>query len=56
MPRLLNVRLAWNNLWKNRQTYAPFLLATVMLTFTMYSFADITVNPALRQVPGYASF
>lgn len=56
MTKLLYWRLARNNLWKNRQTYAPFLLATVMLTFTMYSFAEITMNPGLRQVPGYTSF
>ncbi len=56
MRNFLYLRLALGNLWKNRQTYAPFLLAAVMLTFTFFSFLSLTANPGLREVPGYTAF
>ncbi len=52
MTKLVYFRLALNNLWKNRKTYLPFLLASTLLTFTMYSFLMITFNPGLNQMHG----
>ncbi|HNW85641.1 MAG TPA: FtsX-like permease family protein [Candidatus Limiplasma sp.] len=56
MTKLLYFRLALNNLWKNRQTYLPFLLASTLLTFAMYSFLMITFNPGLAKVHGGIQF
>ena len=56
MTKLLYFRLALNNLWKNRQTYLPFLLASTLLTFAMYSFLMITFNPGLSKVHGGVQF
>ena len=56
MTKLLYFRLALNNLWKNRQTYLPFLLASTLLTFAMYSFLMITFNPGLSKVHGGMQF
>ncbi|MEA4927463.1 MAG: FtsX-like permease family protein [Candidatus Limiplasma sp.] len=56
MTKFLYLRLALNNLRKNKQTYLPFLLAATMLTFTVYSFLMIAFNPGLSQVHGGAQF
>ncbi len=53
---MLYFRLALGNLWKNRQTYLPFLTASTLLTFAMYSFMMITLNPGLSQVHGGMQF
>ncbi|MDD3412089.1 MAG: FtsX-like permease family protein, partial [Eubacteriales bacterium] len=52
MTKLLYLRLARTNLWKNRQSYLPFLLASSLLTFALYSFLMITFNPGLAKVHG----
>ena len=52
----LYFRLALGNLWKNRQTYLPFLTAASLLTFATYSFLMITFNPGLSQVHGGDQF
>lgn len=56
VTKLLYARLALGNLWKNRQTYLPFLMAASLLTFAMYSFLMITFNPGLGQVHGGMQF
>lgn len=56
MTKLIYFRLALTNLWKNRQTYLPFLLASTLLTFTQYSFLMITFNPGLSKVHGGMQF
>ena len=56
MTKALYFRLAAGNLWKNRQTYLPFLLATSLLTFSMYSFLMITFNTGLSRVHGGDQF
>jgi len=56
VTKLLYFRLALGNLWKNRQTYLPFLLASTLLTFSMYSFLMITFNPGLAKVHGGSQF
>ncbi len=56
VTKLLYFRLALGNLWKNRQTYLPFLMASTLLTFAMYSFLMITLNPGLSKVHGGMQF
>ncbi len=56
MTKCVYFRLALNNLRKNRQTYLPFLLASTLLTFTMYSFLMIAFNPGLAKVHGGMQF
>ncbi|MEA5016984.1 MAG: FtsX-like permease family protein [Candidatus Limiplasma sp.] len=56
MPKLLYLRLAWGNLWKNRGSYFPFLLACLLLTFTVYSFSSMALNRGLAQMPGAMVF
>lgn len=56
MPKLLYLRLAWGNLWKNRGSYFPFLLACLLLTFTVYSFSSMALNRGLAQIAGAMVF
>ncbi len=56
MTKLLYWRLARVNLWKNRQTYLPFLFASVMLTFTTYSFSCIGFDKGTQKLPGATLF
>ena len=56
MTKFIYFRLALNNLWKNRQTYLPFLMASTLLTFAVYSFLMITFNPGLSKVHGGMQF
>ncbi len=56
MTKFIYFRLARNNLVKNRQAYLPFLLASTLLTFTMYSFLMIAFNPGFGQVHGGMEF
>ncbi len=56
MTKCLYFRLAVNNLRKNKQTYLPFLLASTLLTFTLYSFLMITFNPGMASMHGGAQF
>ncbi len=56
MTKLLYWKLAFTNLWKNRQTYVPFLMASTMLTFTLYSFCAIALDPGIRSFPGAFAF
>ena len=56
MTKLLYLRLASNNLIKNRQTYLPFILASTLLTFAQYSFFMITFNPGFSEVHGGMQF
>jgi putative ABC transport system permease protein len=56
VTKLLYFRLALGNLWKNRQTYLPFLMSSTLLTFAMYSFLMITLNPGLPKVHGGMQF
>ena len=56
MTKLLYLRLACNNLVKNRQTYLPFLVASSLLVFAQYSFLMICNNPGFNQVHGGMQF
>ena len=56
MPKLLYLRLAWGNLRKNRGSYFPFLLACLLLTFTVYSFSSMALNRGLAQIAGAMVF
>lgn len=56
MSRLTYLRLALTNLRNNRRTYLPFLFASVLLTFTVYSFLMICFNPGMAQVSGGVQF
>lgn len=50
MTKLLGLRLAGQNIRRNHQTYVPFLIASSLLTFALYSFAMMTMNPGLQEV------
>ena len=50
MTGFLSLRLAWQNLRRNHQTYGPFLLATSLLTFALYSFNMMSYNPGLSNM------
>ncbi len=52
MTKSLYLRLACANLWKNRSSYFPFLFASIMLTFTIYSFASMALNRGLAHMAG----
>lgn len=56
MKKGLYLRIAIANIWKNKQTYLPFLIASVMLTFTFYSFSMIATDKGLSQMHGGESF
>ncbi|NLV59585.1 MAG: FtsX-like permease family protein [Clostridiales bacterium] len=56
MTKTLYLHLAWGNLRKNRGSYLPFLLACMLLIFTVYSFASIALNQGLTQLPGATAF
>lgn len=47
MTRFLYLRLAAQNLRRNKQTYGPFLLASSLLTFALYSLAMLAFAPVL---------
>lgn len=47
MTRFLYIRLAWQNLWRNKQTYGPFLLASSLLTFALYSLVMLATAPTI---------
>lgn len=47
MTRFLYIRLAWQNVWRNKQTYGPFLLASSLLTFALYSLIMLASAPAI---------
>ncbi len=56
MKKGLYLRIAATNIWKNKQTYLPFLIASIMLTFTFYSFSMIATDKGLSQMRGGATF
>lgn len=56
MTKLLYWRLAFTNLWKNRKTYLPFVVAGTVLAFCLYSFCMIANDPGIRNMPGSAAF
>lgn len=47
MTRFFTLRLACGNLRRGYQTYAPFLLATSLLTFSLFAFNTMAFNPGL---------
>lgn len=50
MRGLLTLRLAAQNLRRNYQTYGPFLLASSLLTFSLYAFMLFPFNPGISQI------
>lgn len=50
MTKFLGLRLAGQNIRRNHQTYGPFLIASSLLTFALYSFAMMTMNPGMQKV------
>lgn len=45
-------RLALGNLWRNRSTYLPYLLACVVSVFTFYTMLAMNMNGALNGLRG----
>ncbi len=45
-------KLAMGNLWRNRSTYLPYLLASVVSVFTLYTMLAINLNGALDSIRG----
>ena len=56
MTKALCFRLAMRNLRRGRQTWLPFLMASSLLTFALYSFSAMTFNPGLNSVFGAQTF
>lgn len=56
MTRALCFRLAMRNLRRGRQTWLPFLMASSLLSFALYSFSSMTFNPGMANVKGGAIF
>lgn len=56
MTKALCFRLAMRNLRRGRQTWLPFLMASSLLTFALYSFCAMTFNPGLNAVFGAETF
>lgn len=50
MKGFLCLRLALQNIRRNHQTYVPFLLASSLLTFALYSFTMFDFNPGMASV------
>ncbi|MFV0414259.1 MAG: FtsX-like permease family protein [Oscillospiraceae bacterium] len=45
-------KLAFSNLWRNKSTYLPYLLACVVSIITFYTLMAINFNPQLAQLRG----
>lgn len=52
MTRFLYLRLALRNVWRNQQTYGPFLLASSLLTFALYSLAMLATATTFSENMG----
>ena len=52
MRSLLYPKLAWTNLFKNKSTYFPYMLTSVVCIMTSYSVSFIASNDGLTKVPG----
>lgn len=52
MRSLLYPKLAWTNLFKNKSTYFPYMLTSIVCIMTSYSVMFIAANDGLTQVPG----
>ncbi len=52
MTQLLAFRLSLQNLWRNKQTYGPFLLASSLLTFALYSLTMLATAPTINDRMG----
>lgn len=48
-------KLAWSNIWKNRQTYLPYLLTFLVTVSMFYIIGAITANPGISDLPGGAT-
>lgn len=49
--RVFYPKLALGNLWRNKSTYLPYLLACVVSVFTFYTLLAINFNGALDELP-----
>ena len=47
--RFFSLRLACSNIYRNHQTYGPFLMATSLLTFALYAFNTMRFNAGLAR-------
>lgn len=52
MRSVLYPKLAWTNLFKNKSTYFPYMLTSVVCIMTSYSVSFIATNDGLEQIPG----
>ena len=52
MRSLLYPKLAWTNLFKNKSTYFPYMLTSIVCIMTSYSVSFIASNDGLKMVPG----
>ena len=50
MRRFFSLRLACFNIRRNYQTYGPFLLATALLTFSLFAFNTMSFNPGIKEM------
>ena len=54
MRSALYPKLAWTNLFKNKSTYFPYMLTSIVCIMTSYSVSFIASNDGLLYVPGGA--
>ncbi len=52
MRKALYLRLAIRNVWRTRQSWGPFLLASSLLTFALYSLAMLALSPQFSKNMG----
>ena len=52
MRKALYLRLAIRNVWRTRQSWGPFLLASSLLTFALYSLAMLALSPQFSENMG----
>ena len=52
MRNALYPKLALTNLFKNKSTYFPYMLTSIVCVMTSYSVTFIASNEGLPQVPG----
>ena len=52
MSKAFYVKMAWQNLVKNKKVYIPFLLTSVFATMMLYMIVGLASNKGLKALPG----
>lgn len=52
MSKAFYVKMAWQNLVKNKKVYIPFLLTSVFATMMLYMIVGLASNEGLKALPG----